>query len=189
MNALVIYESMYGNTRAIAEAIVDGLRDAGDMRLVPVTAAEDAMTEPRDLLVVGGPTHVHGMSRPSTRQAAIADGTKNDNLSVEPHADGPGIRDFLASAHGLHGRAAAFDTRVKAPAWLTGRAAKGIARGLKRRGFSLVADPESFLVTKDNRLVDGEADRARLWGASLGRAVIADAAGDDRRPVRDLASR
>jgi hypothetical protein len=116
-----------------------------------------------------GPTHVHGMSRESTRQAAVADGAKDDALIVEPHADGPGARELLESTDVLHGRGAAFDTRVKGPARLTGRAARSIARALKRRGASLVADPESFLVTKDNRLVAGEAERARQWGEALGR--------------------
>jgi hypothetical protein len=117
---------------------------------------------------MGGPTHVHGMSRASTRKAAIADGTKpGATLGVDPHAHGPGVRDLLKSIKSLDARAAAFDTRIQVSAWVSGRAAKGIARGLRRRGARVVATPESFLVTKDNRLVAGEADRARRWGAHL----------------------
>ena len=53
------------------------------------------------------------------------------------------------------------------PAWLSGRAAKGIARALGRRGARMVTAPESFFVNKDTRLVAGETDRARRWGAQL----------------------
>ena len=64
-------------------------------------------------------------------------------------------------------RAAAFDTRFKAPAALTGRASKRIGRELVRHGCTLIADPESFLVTKDNHLEPDEEERARAWGAQL----------------------
>ena len=67
MKALVVYESMYGNTRSVAEAIVEGLCETAEPRLVPVSEAKAAVHEGADLLVVGGPTHAHGMSRPSTR--------------------------------------------------------------------------------------------------------------------------
>jgi hypothetical protein len=171
MRALVIYESMYGNTRSIAEAIAEGLRQVGEVDSVPVAQADEALEQQPDLVVLGGPTHAHGMSRASTRQAAVADASKPDNrLTVDPHAHGPGVRDLLESITTLDAQAAAFDTRLRAPAWLTGRAAKGIARGLQRRGASLVAPPESFLVEKDNRLVAGEIERARQWGADLARA-------------------
>jgi hypothetical protein len=171
LRTLVIYESMYGNTRSIAEAIAAGLRDAAEVRLVPVAEAADALTDNPDLLVVGGPTHVHGMSRESTRKAAIAEGAKPESgLTVEADAHGPGTRDLLESIKTLEADAAVFDTRLRAPAWLTGRASKGISRALRRRGASLIARPESFLVTKDNRLVPGEIERARAWGKDLARA-------------------
>jgi hypothetical protein len=182
---LVIYESMYGNTRSIAEAIADGLRETADVRLVPVAEAQEALIENPALVVLGGPTHAHSMSRASTRQAAIADGAKPEReLPVDPHAEGSGVRDLLDSIGTLDARAAAFDTRLRAPAWLTGRASKGIARGLRRRGCSLVTGPESFLVTKDNRLVEGETERAREWGSRLVGATRANEAGVPGRPAR-----
>jgi len=172
VKTLVVYESMYGNTRSIAEAIATGLRVAGDVQLVPVAEADDALTENPDLVVLGGPTHAHGMSRLSTREAAVTDAHKRGrDLTVEPFAEGPGVRDLLESIGTLDASAAAFDTRLRGPGWLFGRASKGIARGLRRRGCSLIADPQSFFVTKDNRLVTGETDRARQWGANLARAL------------------
>jgi flavodoxin-like protein len=168
MKALVIYESMYGNTREIAEAIAAGIGESADVHLVPTVEALDALTENPDLVVMGGPTHGHGMSRARTRQTAIADGNKpGSNVRVDPHADGPGIRDLLESIKTLDAHAAAFDTRTRMPAWLSGRAAKGIARALERRGARMVAAPESFFVNKDTSLVAGETDRARRWGAQL----------------------
>jgi hypothetical protein len=185
MKALVVYESMYGNTHEIAEAIAEGLGEVADVRLVPVSEATEALVDKPDLVVVGGPTHVHGMSRAGTRKAAIADADKpGRDLTVDPGADGPGVRDFLDSIGALHAKAAAFDTRLRARAWLTGRASKGIARGLRQRGCSLVAGPESFLVTKDNVVVTGEAERARQWGTSLGRTALAEGASDDAPSAR-----
>ena len=63
--------------------------------------------------------------------------------------------------------AAAFDTRVDAAAVLTGRASRGISRRLTELGYRLAADPESFLVDKENHLLAGESDRAEAWAASL----------------------
>jgi flavodoxin len=168
VKALVIYESMYGNTREIAEAIAAGLGESTTVHLVPTVEALDALTENPDLVVIGGPTHAHGMSRTSTRRAAITDGNKpGKTLRVDPHADGPGIRDLLDSIKTLDAHAAAFDTRIQMPAWFSGRAAKGIARELRRRGAVVVTPPKSFFVTKETHLVAGETDRARQWGAQL----------------------
>jgi hypothetical protein len=64
-------------------------------------------------------------------------------------------------------KAAAFDTRVNAPSFFTGRASRGIARLLKGDGATLIAPPTSFLVTKDDELVEGELDRARAFGKML----------------------
>jgi hypothetical protein len=69
-------------------------------------------------------------------------------------------------------RAAAFDTRVHAPALVTGQASKGIAKGLRDHGYKLVADPESFIVDTHQRLHAGELERARGWGERLAAEVV-----------------
>lgn len=66
MRTLVVYESMFGNTRHVAEAIARGLEDAGTVATVPVARVGDEDLSSYDLVMVGGPTHVHGMSRDST---------------------------------------------------------------------------------------------------------------------------
>jgi hypothetical protein len=168
MRAVVVYESMYGNTRTVADAIGRGLERAGTVTVVPVGRADEHMLRGLDLLVVGGPTHAHGMSRKATRKAA-ADGAEKPGSGVvlEPGATGLGVREWLATLGDVRPRAVAFDTRIAAPPLLTGRAAKGIDRELRRRGFDRVVEPESFLVTKENRLVEGEEARAEAWAAEL----------------------
>jgi hypothetical protein len=172
MRALVVYESMYGNTRAIAESIAMGLRAIGEVTIRPAADVVGADLDGWDVLVLGGPTHAHGMSRPRTREAAVnAPESYGTGLTVEPNASGSGIRELLDGIERVDGQATAFDTRMRAPAWLTGRAAKGIARHLRRRGASMLAPPESFLVNKRGRLVNGEQERALAWGAHLATAL------------------
>jgi hypothetical protein len=168
MHALVVYESMYGNTRHVAEAIARGIDVSGTVRVVPVSLADALSLADFNLVVVGGPTHVHGMSRASTRHAADDAATASGgDLVMEPDSTSEGVREWLASLSGMTGRAAAFDTRLDAAPLLTGRASKGIAKMLRAAGLELVAQPESFLVDKDTRLLAGEEQRAQAWGASL----------------------
>jgi hypothetical protein len=169
MKAVVIYESMYGNTHLIAEAIGVGLREHGDAVVVPVQGASAAIAAGADLVVVGGPTHAHGLSHESTRKGAIAAAEKPESpLTIDADAPGPGLREWLDDLGPVTLDAAAFDTRFDAPAALTGRASKGIARKLRHHGAHLLADPESFLVTKGDQLEPHEEERARAWGAKLG---------------------
>ncbi len=175
MRALVVYESMYGNTHDVANHIGEGLQPAFDVTIVSVGDASTEMVAASDLLVCGGPTHVHGMSRPSTRQAATAAVAKEgSDLSLDPAANGPGLRDwFDEMSRGKAARAAAaFDTRIDAPSAFTGRASRGIARSLRHHGFRLVVEPESFLVDKASHLCEGEAERAATWGATLATAAM-----------------
>jgi hypothetical protein len=172
MKVVVVYESMYGNTHHVATAIGEGLGSLADVVVVPVHAAEPTLVEAADLLIVGGPTHVHGMSRASTRTAAVDAADKpGTDLELEPDAEGPGLRDWFTSLAQLDADAVAFDTRMHGPVALTGRASKGIAKQLRHHGASLIADPESFLVTKDNKLEVDEERRARAWGEELARVL------------------
>jgi hypothetical protein len=166
MRAIVVYESMFGNTRKIAEAIAEGI--GGDTAVVAVAfvTRHDLHV---DLLVVGGPTHAHSMSRFATRKSA-EDRVQlgRTPASMDKQADITlGVREWLYQRAFLGMKAAAFDTRVNAPSLLTGRASRGIARLLKGDGATLIAPPTSFLVTKDDELVAGELERARAFGKML----------------------
>jgi hypothetical protein len=173
MRALVVYESMYGNTHTIASAIGRGLESGTEV--VPVTSFSPEMLQDVDLLVAGGPTHVHGMSRPATRQSAVDSAGKPDSrLVMDPGAAGEGVREWLESLGELDVQAAAFDTRADLPVLLSGRAATGITKALRRHGVEVIAEPESFLVTKQGELLPGEQERAEEWGAALRRTMDKD---------------
>jgi len=172
MRALVVYESMYGNTHLVADAIGAGLGTVFDVSVVPISRADPAVLDEAALVVVGGPTHVHGMSRAATRKAAVEAADKPASpLKLEPDAPGPGLRAWFASLGHYPVKGAAFDTRMHGPAALTGRASKGVARLLRTHGFEVIAEPESFLVTKQDRLEPQEQDRARDWAAKLAAGI------------------
>jgi menaquinone-dependent protoporphyrinogen IX oxidase len=171
MRALVVYESMYGNTRAVADGIADGLRADYEVTVVPVAEATRDLVAGTDLLVAGAPTHMHGLSTRSTRRTAAKAAAKDGSeLRLDPDAGGPGLRDWLKGLGRRDGLAAAFDTRINGVPAFTGRASHPIAKLLKRHGYRLAAAPESFLVTSQSTLLDGEADRARRWGMTVGAA-------------------
>jgi hypothetical protein len=168
MRAVVVYESMYGNTHLVADAVAEGLAPLGEVAVVPVAGATADVLASADLVVVGGPTHVHGMSTGLSRKGAVTDAAKPDrDLQLDPDAEGPGLRDWFDVVDALPAKAAAFDTRMPGPPAVTGRASKGIAKRLRRHGCELVEEPTSFLVTKDNHLADDERAHARTWGAEL----------------------
>jgi Flavodoxin len=168
MRVLVVYESMYGNTHVVASNIADGLRGTHEVTLVPVAAASADLIAGADLLVVGGPTHMHGLSTASSRQQARKAAAKPESgLTLDPDAGGPALRNWLSGLAGGRSLAAAFDTRLAGVPVLTGRASRGISRLLRRHGYRLIVPPESFVVTKPNTLADGESARARRWGETL----------------------
>jgi hypothetical protein len=139
--------------------------------LVPVAAATADLIAEANLLVVGAPTHMHGLSTASSRQLARKAAKPESGLTLDPDAGGPALRDWLSGLAGGHVLAAAFDTRLVGVPALTGRASRGISRLLRRHGYRLVAPPESFVVTKLNTLLDGESSRARRWGEALAAAA------------------
>jgi hypothetical protein len=167
MKALIVYESMYGNTHEVAEAIGRGLATTHEVEVVPVDGATAERLAGVDLLVVGGPTHVHGMTTRMSRKAAVGAAAEDEALTVDPDAEGEGLREWFDHLDGCPARGAAYDTRMEGPPALTGRASKGIARRLRHHGLEVVAEPESFLVDKANHLLDGEATRAEAWAATL----------------------
>jgi flavodoxin len=148
MHSIVIYGSRHGNTERIATVIADALRPTGTVRLLSAEDAPAVLTERIDLVVVGGPTEGHTVTPPVAQF-----------FDRQP----PGA--FKGAA------AAAFDTRLRMPRWLSGSAAAGIGRRLRRLGARLVVPEESFFVTKQPALEPGEVERAAAWAASLAGSV------------------
>lgn len=172
MRALVVFESMFGNTKHVADAVADGIARHMTVETVEVSMAPMAIDSDIDLLVIGGPTHVHGMTSTLTRAQA----TKQAMGHVV--SDGIGMREWLDQVRPSRPAvpAAAFDTRINRAAFLTGSAAIGFAKRLRNASFKVIAPAESFLIDskapQDDALLDGELPRARGWGAELALQVV-----------------
>ena len=168
MKALVVYESMFGNTEQVARAVATGLGWHLDVVLVAVANAPDTVSDV-DLVVVGGPTHAFSMTRQATRVDAVSQGASHGTSET-------GLREWLATlpAGSRSLPVATFDTRVDKARHLPGSAAKAAAKVVRRRGYLLAARPESFYVADvAGPLIEGELDRAAAWGETLtsGRVV------------------
>ena len=181
MKITIVYESMFGNTHEVAEAIGDGVRMAqpdAAVECVPVAEAVPELIKSTDLLIVGGPTHIRGMTSGFSRKMGVSGEEKAEakgepTHEMEEDAEGPGVRewfDVLPEAKN-GGQAAAFDTRLPSP--MAGGAARGIARRLRKHGYHLVSDPEGFVLDDAyGPMRSGEIERAREWGAQLVRATV-----------------
>jgi flavodoxin len=156
MQAVVVFDTQFGNTEQVARAIAQGLAGYGSVDLLVASEAMGRPEVPPDLLLIGGPTQRHGMS-PALRayvEALPRDGLRN-------------------------ARVALFDTRYRMAPLLAGSAAKDAAGRLRRSGCRLIAAPESFFIERDRppdgakrhhgseQLEPGELERARAWGGRL----------------------
>jgi hypothetical protein len=181
VRALVVYESMFGNTERIARAIRDGLRQSVPAEIVPAYRAPTIVPADVRLLVVGGPTHAFSMSRPSTRQEA----RQQDDVVMPIEV---GIREWLdalatdtRSSTGRrphHLEVATFDTRIAKVRRLPGSAARSAAKLLRRMGLQLLTPSASFFVDESTGPIrEVEIDRAFRWGEELGRLTASATAG------------
>jgi hypothetical protein len=167
MRALIVYESMSGNTRDIALAIADGLRSALPVDVVDVGMAPAVPGDGVDLLVVGAPTHVLGLSRPRTRVAAA----RRARLPLVM-AD-VGLRDWLDGLPRSQQQrdALTFETRLRVDGF-PGSAARDAARRLRKRGYRMLWPSRSFIVAKPSGpLAEREIERAQLWGHWIGGGI------------------
>src|SRR5262245_15162448 len=173
LQALVVYESFFGNTESIARAIGSGLRlEDVPTTEVDVADVDDLDVDEYDLLVVGGPTHAFALSRPTTREDAVARGG-DSRYSAQ------GLREWLTSMPNRSGThlAAAFDTRVSKVRHLPASAARSAARLLRQHRFTLVGRPTGFVVQDvEGPLEQREMERAIAFGRTLAREVQATTA-------------
>ena len=167
MKALVVYESLWGNTERVAEAIAAGLRESMEVDLVTVDEAPTELGPDIGLVVAGGPTHAFSMSRPATRTDALNRGAD--------HNPQLGLREWLDKLPvGQHSqRIATFDTRVAKVRHLPGSAARAAAKVARRHGFPRADDVESFYVDDvEGPLLSGELDRATAWARQIAAEVV-----------------
>lgn len=144
MKTLVIYDTLYGYTEKIAQAI--GAAVTGEVKVVKVGEAVAGELVDFDFIFVGSPTQGgrHTKALQAFLKGLPADALKNK-------------------------KAAAFDTRMKS-FWVKpfGWAANHIAEVLQEKGADVVAPGKGFLVnTGKGPLVDGEEERAAAWAAKL----------------------
>lgn len=176
MHIDVIYESLYGNTEAIAKAIAEGVHEAVPSATVEVHEASEpphVADNPDDLVILGGPTHAWRMSTAATRRNAPRRPGAPD---ATPRRGG--VREVITelTRSSRPCRAATFDTRLGVR-W-SGGASRQIARQLRRAGYDIVARPEGFVVTSTvGPVAPGELDRASQWGYQLARELAASGNG------------
>jgi flavodoxin len=147
MNALVLYDSKYGNTERIAETVALALQEALPTRLASIEEVDDCeeWLGGIDLLVVGGPTHRHGISDPLKAPLACLGDSVLGGVRV-----------------------AVFDTRAHGSRIVTGSAAARLAKLLRHRGAWIVVPPASFIVDgTEGPLRAGEVEHAREWAREV----------------------
>jgi hypothetical protein len=169
MEAMVVYESMFGNTEQVARAIAAGLGESVEVVTVEVSQAPAAPGPDVGLIVAGGPTHAFSMSRENTRADAITRGASEGEREF-------GLREWVNGLPSGHHdeRLATFDTRIATMRHLPGSAAKSAAKIARRHGYPAAARAESFYVDDvDGPLLEGETDRATQWGRLLATSMTA----------------
>jgi flavodoxin len=152
MKALIVYDSMYGNTEKIAKSIGGAFTD--DVKVLQAGEANPSELESIDLLIVGSPTQGF---RPTESVQAFIKSIPGDAIK--------GID------------VAAFDTRIPVSEVGTGLrlimkmggyAAPRISQALKKKGGNLVVLPEGFFVKdKEGPLKEGELERATGWAKGI----------------------
>lgn len=149
MKALIVYDSMYGNTEKIAMAVGQGLGDSAKIvRSIDMTPED---MQDLNLLVVGSP--VHGGRASEKMQEFFK--TINKGVLKNVYVTAFDTR-FESNKHGL-----GLNTLMN----IIGYAATKILRLLIAKGGTQIIDPEGFIVTGEKGpLKDGELERAKAWG-------------------------
>jgi hypothetical protein len=171
MRAIVVFESMFGDNKQVAEAVAAGLGEAGvTADAIEVGTAPTDVGGEVDLVVVGSPNHAWSMPRPSTREDAA---TKFDGPLV---SQGIGVREWLEQAALPAGvRTAAYDTRGSRPRPVVAfdHASSSIEKRLSKLGGARLVPAEHFLVQDmTGPLEPGEVDRAREWGRTMASVLL-----------------
>lgn len=156
MRVLIIVESCFGNTRLIADAVAQGLRETA--AAVEVVPARDASLSPSaDLVVLAAPTHNLGLPTAASRAQAHPGADRQEPV---------GVREWLEHATvNPATRIVTIDTIIAGR--FSGSAASAAHKLARRRRWQAERGP-SFLVNgREGPPAAGEIDRARAWGSGL----------------------
>jgi flavodoxin len=166
MRTLVIYDSVFGNTEKIAQAIAQAIRSElgpeGEVEILRPGAVKLEHLKGLDLLIIGSPTRGF---RPTEdlagwmKQIPVS-GLKGVRVAVfdtcfSVNDLGPGLTRFVVKTGGY--------------------AAPRMAKELERNGGKLVVPVEGFIV-KDTEgpLKEGELERSVEWGKQLVKLVTGE---------------
>jgi hypothetical protein len=167
MNVIVVYESVWGNTAAVARSIAEGFGPEAEAYATDEVPKDIAVNA--DLIVAGSPVFAFGLPTEGMRENILRSET---DASSPPDLSHPSLRSWLETLPPGKGRSAAFETRI----WWSPRGATGtIEKMLSRLGYRRIARAEKFVVRdKYGPLREGELGRARAWGRALRAALEAD---------------
>ncbi len=146
--AIVIFDTVFGNTEKIAKALASGMEKHGvKIDCVKVDEVDINKLDEYDLLAIGGPTHMHGVSKP---MKAFLEKLRSVDIKGK--------------------KAFAFDTKVEA--WWAGSAGKGIEKRLKKMRLSLVKPHSSAIVTgREGPLEEGSEEKFELIGVEIAELI------------------
>ena len=163
MHAIVVYESHWGCTKAVAHAIAEGI--GNEARALTTDEATPEVVAGAELIVAGAPVIAFALPRASATAQLAAD-TKAPRPADVTH---PLLRTWLEGIPAGRGRFAAFETRI----WWSPRGSTGtIESRLSKAGYAKIAKAERFIVAGAyGPLREGELERAREWGATLKQAI------------------
>ena len=162
MKALVVYESMFGNTQSVARSISRRLVRHLRVQMASVDDAPSPAREAFDLVVVGESTHAFSRSRPLTRKDAV---TKEATGSGPGTGLGEWLADFPQASDGR--LVARLDTRIEKVRHLPGSAARNATEVADQLSYRAAAPPKSFyMADTTGLLVDGESGRAEAMGGT-----------------------
>jgi hypothetical protein len=171
MKAVVVYESHWGNTEAIAQAVAAGI--GPEAEALTTDQASGAALMDADLVVAGAPLIAFGLPSDKTRGGVAAESAR---APTPPDLSHPLMSAWLDSLPGGHGRSASFETRMR---WSPGGAIGAIDRGLEGAGYRSIGKGRRFIVKgKYGPLRDGEIELARRWGAELAEMVKSEGSAD-----------
>ncbi len=162
MKAVVVYESLWGNTAAIARAIAEGI--GPETQALTTDAANAEALAGADLVVVGSPVIAFSLPTESSLQSLR---TSPNRAPSPPDLSHPSMRSWLDALPKGQGYCAAFETGLW---WSPGGAKGAIVSRLQAAGYRPAAKERRFVVKGAyGPLRDGELEQARLWGAELAR--------------------
>jgi hypothetical protein len=164
MKAVVVYESLWGNTAAVARAVAHGI--GPEARCLTTDEASPEAIADADLVVAGAPVLGFHLGGEQIRAAIARD---EAHAPKPPDLSHPSLRSWLDRLPRATGRSAAFETRI----WWSPRGATGdIETRFERAGYRPIAKAQKFVVAdKYGPLREGELERARRWGHELAIAV------------------